>query len=1032
MPGEQGLTFQMIKPLLDFPQAVRVLGLILLIAGSADAQLSSSAYRVLGQPDLRQRGINILQNVSLFDPEAIALDKRGPKIHLYVSDTRNSRVLAWEDVQNYQTGDPPVLVLGQPGPNYSAPLGIGVKGFTNPLGLGVDPKTGNLYVADFGDNRVLRFPSPFDNLGRIEPDAVYGQPDFNTRTPNSTGVTASTMSGPRSVVFDSAGNLWVADSGNNRVLRFPAASLDNLNPSADTAIGQKNLLSNNPNSGTAVSGSGFNSPWGIAFDSQDNLYVSDYNNTRVLKFAATLGPNNVSAASLVFGEPDFTTTGVSGAASSSTLKSPAGIAVDQSGRLYVAVPNDNRVLVFSPAGGAAVSVLGQSDFVSTQPNTGVSPQTSPNALFNPADVRVDGNGNVYVADAGNNRIVGFPPNSKSATQVWGQLDFASNGANQIKPGSMNSPDKVAIDYSQTPFALYVSDTNNHRVLVWKDAVAFRSGDPADLVIGQPDLRTGVPNVDTHGSSNPSSTSLDFPRGIVVDSTGNLWVADSSNNRVLRYPRPVSQGGRITPDVVIGQIDFNSSASAGVSGSTLHTPTGLALGPDGNLFVADTGNNRVLEFAAGARTNATAIRVYGQASLTSAGSPFTPSAQTLSAPRGVFVDSAFNLYVADTGTNRVVIIPNTQVAAPAGMPAAFVIGQSTFSSNSGGSGTNFRTPVDVAVDGSGSIYVSDSGNNRVLAFPSLIFLPVFAGVANAIVGQANLTGTTANWDSTDGLTTADSLSAPQGVYIDRRDTLYVVDAGNNRALQFLKAASVVNVAHYQGGVPVGLGSLAALFGAGLADASDGPASPPFPTTMRNRQVVINETIPAPLFGITNSQVNFQMPSGAPVGTNRIAVRLADTGELVAGGSVLVATASPGLFTLSQDGKGQAAALNQDGTTVNGPSSPAPKGSVITLFGTGQGQVSPAVPDGFGAPGSPLASTVAVPTSDSKTCLTTQPSVCVLVGSSLGNIQYSGLAPNYVGLWQINVQIPQDAPTSSAVPVRVIVNGTASNTVTVAVR
>jgi uncharacterized protein (TIGR03437 family) len=639
---------------------------------------------------------------------------------------------------------------------------------------------------------------------------------------------------------------------------------------------------------------------------------------------------------------------------------------------------------------------------------------------------------VYVADAGNNRIVSFPSNSKSAVQAWGQVDLASNGINQIKPGSANSPFKVAIDYSQAPFALYASDTNNHRVLVWKDAVAFRSGDPADLAIGQPDLRTGAPNVDTQRSNNPSSTSLAFPQGIVVDGAGNLWVADSGNNRVLRYPRPVSQGGRIAPDIVIGQTDFNSSTSAAVSGSSLRVPTGLSLGPDGDLFVADTGNNRVLEFAAGARTNAAAIRVYGQSNLTSAGAPGIPSAQTLSSPQGVFVDTAFNLYVADTGSNRVLIIPNTRVAAPAGMPAAFVIGQSTFSTNSGGSGTNLKSPVDVVLDSNGSIYVSDSGDNRVLVFPSLIFLPVFAAVATAVVGQPSLTGSTANWDSTDGLATADSLFIPQGIYIDRRDTLYVSDAGNNRVLHFLKAASVVNVAHYQGGVPVGLGGLAALFGTGLADGTDGPASPPFPASMLNRQVVVNETIPAALFGITKFQVNFQVPSGAPVGTNRIAVKLADTGELVAGGSVLVAAASPGLFTLSQDGKGQAAALNQDGTTVNGPSSPAPKGSVISLFGTGQGQVSPAVPDGIGAPGSPLASTVAVPTADSKACLTTQPSICVLIGNSLGNIQFSGLAPNYVGLWQINVQIPPDAPTGSAVPVRAIINGTASNTVTVAIR
>jgi uncharacterized protein (TIGR03437 family) len=1023
----------MIQLLFDSAQAIRRLGLVFLIAGCADAQLSSSAYRVLGQPDLRQRGVNILQNASLFAPGAVALDQRGPKIHLYVADTTNSRVLAWEDVQNYQTGDPPALILGQPGPAYSAPLGIGAKGFNQPLGMGVDPKTGNLYVADTRDHRVLRFPSPFDNLARIDPDAVYGQSDFNTRTANSSGVTASTMNSPHGVAFDSAGNLWVADSGNNRVLRFAATTLDNvIPPASDTVIGQKGFSSNSPNSGSVVSASGFDFPGGIAFDSQDNLYVADYNNTRVLKFPAPLGPNNASAAALVFGEPDFTTHGVPGQASSSTLNHPAGIAVDQSGRLYVAAPNDNRVLVFSSAGGAAVTVLGQSDFVSTKPNANVSPQASPNALSGPFDVRVDGNGNVYVADTGNNRLVSFPPNSKSAVQVWGQNDFASNGVNQIKPGSMNSPYKVAIDYSQTPFALYVSDTSNDRVLVWKDVVSLRSGDAADLVVGQPDLRTGVPNVDTHGSANPSSTSLDFPQGIVVDGAGNLWVADSGNNRVLRYPRPVSQGGRITPDIVIGQADFTSSASAAVNGSSLRGPTGLALGPDGNLFVADTGNNRVLEFAAGARTNAAAIRVYGQSSLTSAGAPFTPSPQTLSAPQGVFVDSAFNLYIADTGANRVLIIPNTQVAAPAGTPAAFVIGQGTFSSSSGGSGTNLQTPSDVALDSSGNIYVSDSSNNRVLVFPSLIFLPVFAGTATAVVGQANLTGRSSNWDSTDSLATADSLSTPLGIYLDRRDTLYVGDSGNNRALHFLKAASAVNVAHYQGGIPVSLGGLAALFGIGLTDASDGPASPPFPTTMLNRQVVINETIPAPLFGITKSQVNFQMPSGAPLGTNRIAVRLADTGELVAGGGVLVAAASPGLFTLSQDGKGQAAALNQDGTTVNGPSNPAARGSLISLFGTGQGQVSPAVPDGNGAPGNPLAYTVAVPTADSKACLTTQPSICVLVGSGLGNIQFSGLAPNYVGLWQLNVQIPQDAATGSAIPVRAIINGTASNTVTVAIR
>ena len=1016
------------------PMSLLSRALPFLLAGSAlYGQLSTSAYRVLGQMDLRQNGFNMVQGVELSQPRSVALDTRGGRTHLYISDSRNNRILAWTDVASYQIGDAPALVLGQPGPQSTVGLGIGTKGLLSPIGIAVNPATGDLYVADFSNNRVLRFLSPFANPSRIEPDAVLGQPNFTSRT--ASAASPVTLNQPRGLAFDSAGNLWVTDSGNNRVLRFPASALNGAaSPAADTVIGQADLFASAANAGAAVSASGLDTPVAMTFDAQDNLYVSDGRNSRVLRFSAPLGPTSPRAvASAVWGQSTFTARGVS-QPSASTISSSEGIAVG-GGNLYVSAPGDNRVLVFalgSTLGGAAASVLGQSDFATVSANTGAYPLASANSLSLPTDVKLDQNGNVFVIDAGNNRALQYPPNTKAASKVWGQSDFVSNGVNQIKPSSIALPFKMAIDYSSAPFALYVSDTANHRVLCWKDSARFRNGDPADFVIGQPNLRTGVANVDTQGGTLPSRTSLASPEGIAVNpADGTLWVSDSGNNRVLRFPRPVNQSGRISPDAVIGQSDFNSSVSAAVNASSLNAPAGIALGPNGDLFVVDSGNNRVLEFAAGAGNNAAAVRVFGQPSMTTGLIPSQVTAQTLAAPQGVAVDPAGNLYVADSAANRVLIFPGTQNAPLAGMAASFVIGQGSFGSAGSGSGSGaLKSPIDVSVDSSGNIYVADSGNNRVLTFSSLVFLPLSGGVPTGVIGQRTTSGAGANYDSNDGLATAQGLSSPIGIYIDRQDTLYVGDVGNSRVAHFLKAAAVVNAATYQASVPVAQGSLASLFGGGLSTDTVLVSATTWPRTAANRQLVINDDLQAPIYYMGPTQVNFQVPSNAPLGTTRIAIRTADTGELVAGGSLLVAAAAPGIFTSNQAGTGQAAVVNQDGT-INSPSNPATAGSTVLIYGTGQGQVSPAVADGTAAPSSPpLSSTVAVPTSSGTTCLNNQPSMCVAIGNNFGDVKYSGLAPGFIGLWQINVVVPTGA--SGAVPVRVIINGTPSNSVTVAVR
>jgi uncharacterized protein (TIGR03437 family) len=995
--------------------------LTLAATGWAQTTFSGSAYRALGQADLRQNGLNRVEGTELFAPGGLAIDAREGMVRLYVSDTQNHRILAWADARAYQAGDPPTSVLGQPSPQRSQPLGIGSSGLNSPGGLAVEPFTGNLYVADTGNNRVLRFPAPFANPRQVEPDVVYGQLDFESRTPNTHGLGADSLNAPAAVAFDSTGNLWVADTGNHRILRYSSSLLEFSGPEASQVVGQPDFRSAEPNRGAgAPSGNGLNRPSGLALDRDGNLYVSDAGNARVLRFPAPATAS--STASEVFGQNDFSSGVVPDSPGPSTLTAPAGLAISPSGQLFVAVPADNRVMVFSPTaarGSSAVSVLGQSGFTSSAANSNVAPRASANTLSAPADVKTDPQGNIYVADSGNNRVLSYSANSRSAAQVWGQLDFVSNGANQVKASGMSGPYRAAIDYSRAPYALYLSDTENHRVLVWRDSVRYRTGDPADMVIGQPDFRTAAPNSDAVGGRRPSRSSLSSPRGIAVDGQGNLYVADSGNNRVLRYFRPVDQLDRVQADAVLGQADFTSTLSAIVSPSTLRRPSGVAIGVNGNVFVADAGNNRVLEYAADSPSGASATRVYGQPDFYSATAPAAVSPQTLSAPAGVAVDASFNLYVADTGANRVVVYPNVQDAPTGGAAALIVIGNDRFDTVAPNAVTarRFAGPADVALSSTGAIFVSDAGNHRVLVFPTLLFIPIADATATAVVGQRDFISSIRNWNTRDGSASAESLASPQGVYLDRRDTLYVGDAGNHRMLHLLRAANVAHAANPQASA-MPRGGLVTIEGNSLSD-QEASVEAPFSYGLANREVVVNDEIRSPLNSVTPARIGLQLPSSAPVGTQRLAVRVADTGELIAGKTITVTTYSPGLNTRI---------LNQDGT-VNSATNAAARGTNIRLTGSGQGAVTPPVADAEPAPEG--VNTVAVPTSDGNACLASQPSLCVAIGQLFGDIQFSGLAPKMVGVWQLDVRTPTGAP-AGALSMRAIINGQPSNLVTVYLR
>ncbi len=249
-----------------------------------------------------------------------------------------------------------------------------------------------------------------------------------------------------------------------------------------------------------------------------------------------------------------------------------------------------------------------------------------------------------------------------ADRELGQPDFFHDTANIPESDVMNGPVLIAIDKSVTPNRLYVADQSNNRVLGYKSVNALMSGQFADLVIGQPDAYSSA--CDNGGRS---ATSLCAPAGIAVDNAGNLFVTDTDNHRVLEYNQPFASGRTANQPAnwVLGQGgDFTSSgcnlgANSFPNAETLCFPVGVALDGAGNLYVADAGNNRVLEYNAPFITAFAANRVFGQfgnftinaANDNGANKSGAPSAGNLSNPAGISVDAAGNLYVADLNNNR---------------------------------------------------------------------------------------------------------------------------------------------------------------------------------------------------------------------------------------------------------------------------------------------------------------------------------------------------------------------------------------------
>ncbi len=701
-----------------------------------------NADYALGQPDLTTGTLRAAAQNSLNHPMGVVTDVND---NLVVADRDNNRVLIYE--WPLSDGQDAVWIVGQTADNGKVGNFTSTEAPNPPTRLSLNGPTsvaagtlGNeLYVADTGNNRVLVFTDdPIDGFA----DAVIGQPDYISK---GAGVGETRLDGPTGLKMDAGNRLFVADRNNNRVLFFDQVQPDG---NADGVIGQPDFASNGANNG-GIGPATLSAPTGIATDAYFmDVYIADRGNNRVLQYSqplqnpspviSELNPGTVLAGSDGFtldvwgsGIIQGTVVEINGSARITGTKflgiSEVKIAASEletSGEITITLRNPlpgggvsapYTLSVYEPVVGddQADSVLGQKGFTT---DDGAFVHLAANTLFEPGGVVVDPtSGRIFVSDQGNSRILSWPStaaqaNGKNADLVIGQPDFQSSGAGANPLHNILAPAGLALDSAGN---LYAADAQLDVVQVYSPP--FSNGIAASATI------TGFSN----------------PLAVAVDSLNNLYVTDSLNNRVLFYEQPLS--GDLLPDRVYGQADLSSTdpnRGGAISADTLHFPAGLALDSSGNLYISDASNHRVLVYLAGTDgdtgADAGADVVFGQAGDFTSGIANNGgvSAQSLNFPFGLLIDAEGSLYVTDSDNNRLLRydapLTSDRVADEVyGQGGSFTQNPANRSNlaptdgariNGGGrSQASLREPSAIALSPDGSLYVADYRNNRVLAF-----------------------------------------------------------------------------------------------------------------------------------------------------------------------------------------------------------------------------------------------------------------------------------------------------------------------------
>lgn len=509
----------------------------------------------------------------------------------------------------------------------------------------------------------------------------------------------------------------------------------------------------------------------------------------------------------------------------------------------------------------------------------------------------------------------------------------------------------------------------------------------------------------------TSAQLSKVEGIAVDSSGNVYIGDTGNNLV----RKVSTSGIITTFAGTPGTSGYGGDGGGATGAFLSLPAGLAFDSAGNLYIADTGNNVIRKVAASTGTITTYAGSFANGK-TYTGDNGPASKAGMYAPVAVAVDASGNLYIADTNNNVVrKVSTNLIISTVAGN------GNPGFSGDGGNPAfAKLSHPNGVTVDSSGNVYISDTLNSRIrLVSPNSTTINTVIGT-----GQAAYYG-----DNGPGLQAA--VNFPAGLSLDGSGNLIIADTDNSVIRKFvpggssgskpvISAGGVITASQFGAFSTVAPGAWIEIYGSDLAntttDWSNSFQNNTAPTTLGGTTVTIgglNTSIE--YVRVSPGQVNVQAPFGLTPGSQALVV--STSAGQSANYNVNVANTSPGLYAPSiflVGGNQYVGATHQDGTWVmpagavaGFTSSPAKAGETITLYGVGFGPVNSPPPAGQPAQG--------------QSSLTT--ALTMFFGPAQGTLTYQGLAPNFIGLYQFNVTVPNVA-SGNLVPLTFILGSTDS--------